>query len=83
MTKLKARAIAAIIAAAGAFAPMLVALQMLADNNNNGELFDTVTGEWNVGYALSFSALFYVPSFVLIFAITLALTSPRGGNPDR
>ena len=83
MTKRKARAIAAIIAAVGSFVPTLAALKMLVDNNNNGELFDTVTGDWNVGYAISFSAIFYVPSFLLIFAVTLALTSPSGENSDR
>ncbi len=82
MTKNKARVVAAITAFLGAFVPTLIALKMLADNNNNGELYDTVTGKWDAGYALSFSAVFYVPSFLLIFAITLGLTFPWARDPD-
>ena len=47
MTTRKALAIAAAIALFGAFIPKLVVLRMMADNNNNGEIYDTVTGLWN------------------------------------
>ena len=66
--------IATVIALVGALVPALVALRMMAENNNNGELYDTVTGRWDVGYALSVSAVFYVPSFLLIFVVAFALT---------
>ncbi len=82
MTKNKARLVAAITAFLGAFVPTLIALKMLADNNNNGELYDIVTGRWDVGYALSLSAAFYVPSFLLIFAIAVGLTFPWRSHPD-
>jgi hypothetical protein len=69
MGRKKACVIAAATAIVGAFVPTLIVLKMIADNNNNGEIYDIATGQWDVGYALSFSAIFYVPSFLLIFAI--------------
>ena len=68
MTTRKALAVATITALVGAFGPTLLALRMMADNNNNGELYDTVTGRLDVGYALSTGAVFYLPSALLIFA---------------
>lgn len=44
---------------------------MMADNNN-GDLYDTATGQWDLAYALQVGAVFYVPSFLLIFAIVFA-----------
>jgi hypothetical protein len=52
MTRNKALVVAIVTAFVGAFIPTLVALGMLTDNNNNGELYDTVTGRWDVGYVL-------------------------------
>ena len=57
----------------GALVPTLVALRMMADINNNGEVFNTVTGQRDVGYVLTVSAIFYGPSFLLIFAVVFGL----------
>ncbi len=82
MTRGKARAVAAIIAVFGALVPTLVALSMMAENNNNSELYDTVTGQWDIGYALALSGAFYIPSFLLIFALAYGLTRPSSGEAD-
>ena len=57
----------------GAVIPTLMALRIMTDNNNNGEVFDTATGQWDVAYALKVSAVFYGASFLLIFAMVFAL----------
>jgi hypothetical protein len=82
MTKGKATLLAAAVAFVGAFLPTIIALKMLADNNNNGELYDTITGRWDVGHALSFSAAFFIPSFLIIFAITYGLVRHWGDPAD-
>ena len=68
MSAKKPFVIAAVSALVGAFIPTLIVLQMMADNNNNGEVYDTVTGKLDLGYVLSVSATYYVPSFLVIFA---------------
>jgi hypothetical protein len=82
MTRRKAHTIAAVTAFLGAFVPTLVALKMLADNNNNNELFDSATGRWDVGYALGVSAVLYVPAFLFIYVIAFGLTSRPGDDVD-
>ena len=47
---------------------------MMADNNNNGEVYNAVTGQWDVAYVVSVSAVFYGASFLLIFAVVFGLT---------
>lgn len=69
--------LAAAIATVGAALPTLFMLNMLAENNNQGELFDTVTGAWNLAYALQVCAVIFVPSFVVIFAITMLIRGAR------
>lgn len=80
MTRRKAFLIAAVAALAAAFVPTFVALRMMADNNNNGELYDPVTGQWDVSYALSVSAALYGLSFILIFGLALVLALLLGGK---
>ena len=72
MTGKKSLVVAAITAFVGAFAPTFVALRMIADNNNR-DVYDTVTGRWDVSYVLSVSAFFYGASFLLIFAVVFGL----------
>ena len=55
---------------------------MLADNNNNGELYDTVTGEWDVRYAIAISTIYYVPTFLIVFALTYSLARLLRGETD-
>lgn len=66
--------VAVVAALLGAIVPTMVALRMMADNNNNGEVFDTATGKWDVAYVLRVSAIFYGASFLLIFAVVFGLT---------
>ena len=82
MTAKKSLAVALVTALVGAFVPTLIALQMLADNNNNGEVFNTVTGEWSVGYVFNVAAVFYGASFLLMFGIVFGLARLWGGNSD-
>jgi hypothetical protein len=63
-----------LVAALGAVVPTMVALRMMANDNNNGELLNTVSGRWDVAYALKVSTVFYGASFLLIFAVVFALS---------
>ncbi len=65
--------IAGVSALLGALIPTLIVLQMMADNDNNGEFYDTVTGKSDLGYVLSVSAIYYVPAFLLIFALVFGV----------
>jgi len=69
----KAVAIAVSIAFVSAFISPLLVLHMMADNNNNGELYDTITGQWHAGYPLQVAAISYVPAFLALFAIAFGL----------
>jgi hypothetical protein len=82
MAPRKALFIASVAALLGAFFPTVVALGVIADNNNNGELYDPVTGRWDLSYAVSVSALFYVVSFLLIFAVSFGLACLRGEDTE-
>lgn len=73
MTANKPLMIASLSAFLFAFIPTLAVVQMMADNNNNGEVYDPVTGTWDISYLLSVSAIYYVPSFLLIFAIVFGI----------
>ena len=70
----KALIVAIVVGVLGAVVPTMVALRMMADNNNNGEVFDTVTGHWDVAYLVKVSAVLYGASFLLIFAIVFGVT---------
>jgi hypothetical protein len=70
VTTKKGLTVAALSAVVCALFPALLVLRMMADNNNNGELYDTVTGQWDVGYALEVAAIIYVPAFLVVFAVT-------------
>ena len=65
--------IAIVAALFGALVPTLAVVKMMADNNNNGEVFDTVSGTWDAGYVLGISAIVYVPAFLLIFVIVFGI----------
>lgn len=82
MTTKKSVAIAAPVAIVGAFVPTLLVLRMMADNNNNGELYDTVTGQWHMGYALQVASIVYLPAFVALFAAAVVLTRMFSGRAD-
>ena len=69
----KALAVAVVTALVGAILPTVVVLRMMADNNNNGEVYDAVTGRWDVGHLFSVSAVFNGASFLLIFAVVFGL----------
>ena len=77
MGKKRDRLIAVAIATVGAASPTLFMLKLLAANNNQGELFDTVTGAWNLAYAFQVCAVIFVPSFVVIFAITMLIRGAK------
>jgi len=66
----------------GGLVAAFVALQMLAENNNNGELYDTVTGRWDIAYAVQFSAIFFVPLFLIVFAVTYGLIRSWSADTD-
>ena len=82
MTTKRSLRVALTTALVGALIPTLITLRMMADNNNNGEVYNTVTGQWDLGYVLSVSALFYGASFVLIFGIVFGLARLWSGNAD-
>jgi hypothetical protein len=82
MTGKKALKVAAISALLGALVPTLVAMRMVADNNNNGEVYDTVTGQWDVSYVLGLSAVFYGASFLLIFGVVFGLARLWSADAD-
>lgn len=67
----KSRFAAVAAAFLGAFIPTGLMLRMLADNNNNGEIRDTVTGQWEVGHLVEVSAIIYFPSFLIILVLSL------------
>ena len=77
----KALVVAAVTAFVGALIPTLVALRMMADNNQ-GEVYDTVTGLWDTGHVLSVSAVLYGASFFLIFAVAFGLARLWSGDAD-
>ena len=82
MTKKRAVITAAVSAFLGAFIPTLAMLKMMADNNNNGEVYDPVTGSLDVGYVLSISAIYYVPTFLLIFVLVFGIANLGNNSVD-
>lgn len=57
----------------GSLFPTLIVLHMMADNNNNGELFDTITGRWDVGYAFAVGSIWYGLSFLPVFGLSFLI----------
>ena len=82
MSPKKTFVIAVVSALLGAMIPTLIALQMMADNNNNGEFYDAVTGQVDLGYILSVAVIYYVPSFLLIFALVFGIARLWNARTD-
>ena len=78
----KVLTISAFSAVVVAIIPALLVLQMMAANNNNGELFDTVTGQWDVGYALEVAAIVYVPAALIIFGLAFGIIRLMSNRTD-
>ena len=66
--------------------PVLLVLWLMAQNNNNGELFDPATGQWDISYALSIASVIYGLSFAMIFGVSFlvaCLCRSQGNRSQR
>jgi hypothetical protein len=52
-----------------ALMPTAVIIWMMAENNNNGEVYDTLTGRVDVAYVLSVGSVIFVPCFLLSLGV--------------
>jgi hypothetical protein len=75
------KAMAVAVSAAVALLPTAFVLWMLAENNNNGEVYDTLTGRIDVSHILAVASIIFVPSILLCLLVSRLVRAASRERP--